>query len=175
MKSESIQQQAIDVHAPTAFGDYTVTGIKYQDADANTAWHITSQGSYSEAHDFWVSGHDFHPCATQIFHENTPINLIRILETPVTTGIEQAERDAVLEAIAEWNLAAGNTPVRVLYSTSGFPHKNNDEVGQQTVQEFKSLADAKKAPLPAGYEFAFIRCEDGSWSYETVHGWRFRP
>src|ERR1035441_2016618 len=85
------------------FDGYTVMGFKYQMATGEVGWHITSWLSgFDPVHDFWVSSRKFYSVSIHIFHKGTPYNLIQIFEPPITTGIEEAERNAVLKAIAAW-------------------------------------------------------------------------
>jgi hypothetical protein len=88
------------------FDDYTVMGFKLQNANSEIGWHITSWLSgFDPVHDFWVAGRNFHSVAIHYFYKGSPYNLIQIYEPPLTSGIEQAERDAVLKTIAEWEKA----------------------------------------------------------------------
>lgn len=91
------------------FGEYVVSGFKSKDASGRRGWHITSrQSSADSAHDYWVSDRDFHAVRDSHFHyQDRRVNLVEIYEPPITKGIEQAEQDAVLKAIARWEKAAG--------------------------------------------------------------------
>ncbi len=63
---------------------------------------------------------------------------------------------------------------KVIYATSAFTGMNAGEPGKQLEsREHDTVAAAKKAPLPAGYTFAFIRAEDGDHVYSVAHGWEF--
>jgi hypothetical protein len=96
------EQKKID-NRKGEFGDYTVVGFKYQDACGQTGWPVTSwQTGFDPVHDFWVSGRNFHPVSLHFFYKGTAVNFIEIYDPPIATGIDQAEREAVLKAIAEW-------------------------------------------------------------------------
>jgi hypothetical protein len=88
------------------FDAYTVMGIQYRSADGEMGWHISSwmESGYDGVHDFWVSGRTFYSVSIHIFYKGTPHTLIEMFG-PIQTGIDQAERDAVLKAIAEWEKA----------------------------------------------------------------------
>lgn len=92
------------------FGKYTVMGFKYRDEQSRLGWHITSWlTGFGPVHDYWVSGKDFHSASFHYFYRGTPVNLVQIYYPALTTEIEQAERDAVLEAIASWEKAEAAT------------------------------------------------------------------
>jgi hypothetical protein len=63
--------------------------------------------------------------------------------------------------------------IRVIYSTEAFLAKDEGQLGKQFELSFASLAEAKSAPLPAGYVFAFISAEDGNHTYSAKLGWEF--
>jgi hypothetical protein len=85
------------------FGDYTVLGFKYHNANGQIGWHITAWLSgFDPVHDYWVTGRNFHSVSIHYMYKGTPYNLIEIYEPPITTEIVQAEQDAVLQAIAQW-------------------------------------------------------------------------
>jgi hypothetical protein len=83
------------------FGDYTITGDKLQTSAGDVGWQITSKSKRGSAHDFWVVGRNFHRASIDFFHKGGN-NLLQVSETPITSEIEQAERDAMLKAIDEW-------------------------------------------------------------------------
>jgi len=88
------------------FDNYTVMGFKYQNASGEIGWHITSWLSgFDPVHDYWVSGRNFHSVRMDFFYNGTPYNRIEIFTPPITSGIEQEERKAVLKAITEWEKA----------------------------------------------------------------------
>jgi hypothetical protein len=65
--------------------------------------------------------------------------------------------------------------VNVIYSTSGFLHKNGGQPGQQYEHSFDSVDTAKKAPLPERCVFASISVEDGYHVHTPTFGWQFCP
>jgi hypothetical protein len=86
------------------FGEYVVTGFEHNDSSGRRGWHINSRQSSAETgHDYWVSGRDFHAVRDSHFHyRDRRVELVEIYEPAITKGIEQAEQDAVLQAIARW-------------------------------------------------------------------------
>jgi hypothetical protein len=87
-------------HYQGSFGNYSVMGFKFQNPDGEVGWHVTSwQTGFDPAHDFWVSGKTFY--SMRIHCGGTPSNVIEIF-SPIKSGIEQAERDALLKATGEW-------------------------------------------------------------------------
>lgn len=92
------------------FGEYVVSGFACKDAKGRSGWHITSRQSSADSghHDYWVSDRDFHAVRDSHFHyKDRRVNIVEVYEPPITTGIEQAEQEAVLNAIARWEKAAG--------------------------------------------------------------------
>lgn len=63
--------------------------------------------------------------------------------------------------------------VTVTYSTVAFLERNRDNAGQQLQASFSSVNDAKAAPIPTGYSFAYVPVEDGYFTYSTRFGWEF--
>jgi hypothetical protein len=88
------------------FGDYTVMAFKYRHAD-QIGWHVSSwKTGFDPVHDYWVSGQNFHAVSIHYFYRGTPETLVQIYEPPITEGIEPTERNAVLEAVAQWEKLA---------------------------------------------------------------------
>jgi hypothetical protein len=89
------------------FAGYVVTGFECKDASGRIGWHVTSRHSSAETgHNYWISGRNFHAVRDSPFHyKDKRVNLVEIYEPLITKGIEQAEQDAVLQAIARWENA----------------------------------------------------------------------
>lgn len=62
---------------------------------------------------------------------------------------------------------------KVLYSTEAFLDRNGGQPGTQTEATFASLDEARMAPLPAGYTFAYIQIDEGYYIYSPRTGWEF--
>jgi hypothetical protein len=66
------------------------------------------------------------------------------------------------------------TGAQAVYSTPGFLHRNDGQVGELTgPKRFASVEDAKNAPFPAGCEFAHIIVADGYHVWTPRFGWMF--
>jgi len=65
--------------------------------------------------------------------------------------------------------------VKVIYSTEAL-HRNIDQAGTSSDPylpffEYASVEEAKAAPLPDGFAFAFIQVENGYHTYSKTFGW----
>jgi hypothetical protein len=88
------------------FDSYTVLGFKLENATGQIGWRITTQKTpgFHPVHEYWVAGANVYSATTHIFYEGPPYNLIEIHEPPITDGIGDDERKAVLMAISEWEM-----------------------------------------------------------------------
>jgi hypothetical protein len=62
--------------------------------------------------------------------------------------------------------------VRIIYSTEAFLHRNANG-GKQTERQFGSVEEAKNAPFPEGFTFAYIPVADGYHVYSPKARWEF--
>jgi hypothetical protein len=85
------------------FGEYRVAGVKFENESGDEGWRITSSKSKEHSeHEFWVMQREFHAIKIDFFHNGGPTNLLQIYVPSITAEIEQAERNAMLQAIDEW-------------------------------------------------------------------------
>lgn len=97
------------------FGEFTIIGVKLQNPTGDVGWHITSQSEKDPDHDFWVVGQQFHRMSIEFMHSSGG-NRLQVYTPPITEEIEQAELEAMLHAIDEWEkadaAATGSLPGR---------------------------------------------------------------
>jgi len=83
------------------FGDYIVYGFKYVGHLGEGGWHTTSWLYANPIHDFWVVGSIFRHISINISDSQFGIrNSMTIGE--IVEDVDDAERQAVLEAIQHW-------------------------------------------------------------------------
>jgi hypothetical protein len=82
------------------FGNYTVNGFLYEDQTGELGWHITAWSQHGPIHDYWVSGTTFYSMSIHYFYKMTNRTLIEIFD-PIP-NLDKEEREAVMEAIKEW-------------------------------------------------------------------------
>lgn len=63
--------------------------------------------------------------------------------------------------------------ITITYCTEAFLEKNQRQPGRQLQVSFTSIEDAKGAPFPEGYVFAYIPIETGYFTYSAKLGWEF--
>ncbi len=63
--------------------------------------------------------------------------------------------------------------IMITYATEAFLEKNQGQPGKQLQVSFASVEDAKAAPFPEGYVFAYIPIETGYYVYSAKLGWEF--
>lgn len=83
------------------FNGYTVKGTKYKTGD-EIAWHVEAHEQGGTKHEYWVQDGEFYAVDTKPY-KNT--YLITIKRPAVTESIDPTERDAILEALDQWNTA----------------------------------------------------------------------
>jgi hypothetical protein len=83
------------------FGGYIVYGFKYLGPNGQDGWHTTSWPNANPIHDYWVVNSIFRHISMHIFDPQFG-NRNSMKSGEIAEGVDDAERQAVLDAIQHW-------------------------------------------------------------------------
>jgi len=100
MADELIRNWEPQISRTGTFSGYSVQAIKYRSERGDVGWHTTSWPLRDPIHSFWIENGAFHSVRIYFSAYSTGRTIIEIFG--IIENIDTEERNAVLEAIAEW-------------------------------------------------------------------------